>query len=168
MNTESMKNLDFILMTGSIYQILFTNDYQLTTNYFVRNYQRKMQNKPNSPNVQMSLTIFITMNYTNFISLVRQKNKPNSNPIKAKSNPIAEVTKMSVNIYYTKVYNNEAALRWKKQSQFKPNFKAKNEFHFANHLLRKRWQATSICSIRYSSIQIHIPCLALDIEPASP
>ena len=120
MNTESMKNLDFILMTGSIYQILFTNDYQLTTNYFVRNYQRKMQNKPNSPNVQMSLTIFITMNYTNFISLVRQKNKPNSNPIKAKSNPIAEVTKMSVNIYYTKVYNNEAALRWKKQSQFKP------------------------------------------------
>jgi hypothetical protein len=61
-----------------------------------------MQNKPNSPNVQMNVTFFTTMNYTIFVSLTEVKNKPNSNPIqtqlsqlkpismpiKAKTNPI--------------------------------------------------------------------------------
>ena len=40
-----------------------------------------MQNKPNSPIVQMNASLFITMNYTFFISLTEVKNKPNSNPI---------------------------------------------------------------------------------------
>ncbi len=47
-----------------------------------------MQNKPNSPNVQLNLTSFVAMNYAIFISLTKVKNKPNSNPIKAKTNPI--------------------------------------------------------------------------------
>ena len=42
-----------------------------------------MQNKPNSPNVQIHLTLFITMNYAIFTSLTKVKNKANSNPIKA-------------------------------------------------------------------------------------
>ncbi|MHC4727280.1 MAG: hypothetical protein ACYS17_08610, partial [Planctomycetota bacterium] len=35
------------------------------------------------PNVQMNLTLFITMNYTISDSLTKVKNKANSNPIKA-------------------------------------------------------------------------------------
>jgi len=41
-----------------------------------------MQNKPNSPNVQMNLTYLSTMNYVIFTCLTKVKNKPNSNPIK--------------------------------------------------------------------------------------
>jgi hypothetical protein len=51
------------------------------------------RNKPNSPIVQMNVTILITMNYTFFISLTKVKNKPNSNPIKANSKPIKAKTK---------------------------------------------------------------------------
>jgi len=39
-----------------------------------------MQNKPNSPIVQMNSTYLITMNYAIFTSLTKVKNKPNSNP----------------------------------------------------------------------------------------
>ncbi|HUU18593.1 MAG TPA: hypothetical protein VMW72_15690 [Sedimentisphaerales bacterium] len=42
-----------------------------------------MQNKPNSLNVQIYLNIYDTKDYKNFIPLAGQKNKPNSNPIKA-------------------------------------------------------------------------------------
>ena len=59
-----------------------------------------MQNKPNSPNVQMNLTNLTTTNYSIFISLTKPKNKPNqsqnkanSNPIKPKTNPIQTQTK---------------------------------------------------------------------------
>ena len=45
------------------------------------------ENKPNSPIVQLNVSIFITMNYAIFTSLTKVKNKPNSNPIKAKTNP---------------------------------------------------------------------------------
>ena len=41
-----------------------------------------MQNKPNSPIVQLNVTLFITMNYAIFASLTKVKNKPNSNPNK--------------------------------------------------------------------------------------
>jgi hypothetical protein len=41
-----------------------------------------MQNKPNSPIVQLDLTPFISMNYTISTCLIKVKNKPNSNPIK--------------------------------------------------------------------------------------
>ena len=40
-----------------------------------------MQNKPNSPIVQMNVNNLTTMNYTIFTSLTKVKNKPNSNPI---------------------------------------------------------------------------------------
>ena len=46
------------------------------------------RNKPNSPIVQTDVMSFTTMNYTIFTSLTKVKNKPNSNPIKAKTNPI--------------------------------------------------------------------------------
>jgi hypothetical protein len=62
--------------------------YINSTNSYVRIYQQIMQNKPNSPNVQMNVTNLITMNYTIFVSLMKVKNKPNSNPIKAKTKPI--------------------------------------------------------------------------------
>jgi hypothetical protein len=43
-----------------------------------------MQNKPNSPIVHSDLTPFIEMNYVISTCLTKVKNKPNSNPIKAK------------------------------------------------------------------------------------
>ena len=55
-----------------------------------------LQNKPNSPNVQLSLTYLSTMNYVISTSLTKVKNKANSNPIqsqfKANSNPIKAKT----------------------------------------------------------------------------
>jgi len=52
------------------------------------------RNKPNSPNVQMNLNNLTAMNYAIFTSLTKVKNKPNSNPIKANSNPISKKGKM--------------------------------------------------------------------------
>jgi hypothetical protein len=52
------------------------------TNYYVRIYQRIMQNKPNFQDAQMNLSSIITTAYKNFIPLAGYKNKPNSNPIK--------------------------------------------------------------------------------------
>jgi len=42
-----------------------------------------MQNKPNFQKSQMNLSCLYTKEYQNFIPLAGQKNKPNSNPIKA-------------------------------------------------------------------------------------
>jgi hypothetical protein len=47
-----------------------------------------MQNKPNSPIVQIHLTSFMTMNYAILTSLTKVKNKPNQTQFKAKTNPI--------------------------------------------------------------------------------
>ena len=44
-----------------------------------------MQNKPNSPIVRMNLNNLTTMNYAIFTGLTKLKNKPNSNPNKAKT-----------------------------------------------------------------------------------
>jgi len=60
------------------------NRYSIqSTNYYVRNYQRNMQNKPNSLNVQIYINIYDTKIYKNKTAFRRGKNKPNSNPIKA-------------------------------------------------------------------------------------
>ena len=80
-----------------------------------------MQNKPNSPNVQIYINIYDTKDYKNFIPLAGQKNKPNSNPIK----PNFQKAQMNVNLTLTKDY--------RKKDDFvvrinKPNFQnAKNE-----------------------------------------
>ena len=65
-----------------------SNEIQ-STKYYVRIYQRIMQNKPNFQKSQMNLSILSKMDYENFIPLVGRKNKPNSNPIQTqyKANP---------------------------------------------------------------------------------
>jgi hypothetical protein len=68
-------------------------------------------NKPNSPIVQLHLTLFIALNYAISACLTKVKFKPNSNPIKAKTNPIAKSPKINVNNYYTNIYNNKTAFR---------------------------------------------------------
>ena len=80
----------------------------------VRQISSFLQNKPNSPIVRMNVTNLTTMNYTIFTSLTKVKNKPNSNPIKANSNPFCQKPKMNANIYYTKVYNNKTSVRREK------------------------------------------------------
>ena len=42
-------------------------------------------NKPNSPIVQLDLTLFTTMYYAISACLTKVKNKPNSNPIASKA-----------------------------------------------------------------------------------
>ncbi len=83
------------------------------------------RNKPNSPNVQMNLNNLTAMNYAILASLTKVKNKPNSNPIKANSNPIIERLKMNANAFSQKNYENISRWRDRKtkpiQSQNKPN-----------------------------------------------
>jgi hypothetical protein len=47
-----------------------------------------LTNRPNSPIVQLDLTLFIAMNYTISTSLIKVKFKPNTNPNKANLKPI--------------------------------------------------------------------------------
>jgi len=61
---------DFILLAFLSGEIQSTKEY-------VRNYQRIMQNKPNSLNVQIYLNIYDTKDYKNYIPLAGYKNKPN-------------------------------------------------------------------------------------------
>jgi len=120
-----------------------------------------MQNKPNFQDAQMNVNTLITMNYKIFIPLAGQKNKPNSNPIKANfrkakmnvnslitkdyrkkddftvrknkpnSNPITERPKMNANVFITRDYENKTDSRPEKTNPIKANF-------------RKAWQkATS-------------------------
>ena len=74
-----------------------------------------MQNKPNSPNVQIYINIYDTKDYENFIPLAGQKNKPNSNPIK----PNLRKAKMNVNLTLTKDYRKKDDFAVQKN---KPNF----------------------------------------------
>jgi len=48
-----------------------------------------MQNKPNSPNVQMNVNQYNKKKYEKFLPLAWQKNKPNQ----TQSNPITEMPK---------------------------------------------------------------------------
>jgi hypothetical protein len=75
-----------------------------------------MQNKPNSPNVQIYINFYYTKVYNNFIPLAGYKNKPNSNPIK----PNFKKAKMNISLTLTKDY--------RKKDDFsvrinKPNFR---------------------------------------------
>ena len=76
-----------------------------------------MQNKPNSPIVQLNVSIFITMNYTIFASLTKVKNKPNSNPIKADFND-----KMNARNAITMNYKNFPFYRGKKTNPIQIQF----------------------------------------------
>jgi len=77
--------------------------------------------------LQMNVSNIITMNYKNFIPLARQKNKPNSNPIK----PNLKRAKMNVNLYVIEDY--------RKKDDFsvqinKPNFRnGRNERKYLYH-----------------------------------
>jgi len=82
------------------------------------------KNKPNSPNVQTNVISFITMNYKNFISLTKVKNKPNQTQFKANSNPIPERPKMNIRNAVTMNYKISPRLPGEKtkpkQTQSKP------------------------------------------------
>ena len=121
------RNTEF---TPDVSSLAFLSGEIQSTKYYVRNYLRNMQNKPNSPNVQILLTSFIIMIYTIFISLTKVKNKPNSNPNK----PNCRKAQMNVSSLITKDY--------RKKDDFtvrinKPNFvKGQNEQKIA---CRKIW-----------------------------
>jgi len=86
-----------------------------------------MQNKPNSLNVQIYITIYETKDYKNLIPLAGQKNKPNSNPI-------AERVKLTQSMLLQKITKKNVAKGYEKQSQNKPNFfKCQNERKYLYH-----------------------------------
>jgi len=93
-----------------------------------------MQNKPNFRKAKMNVSCLYRKEYQNFIPLARQKNKPNSNPIK----PNLRKAKMNVNLYVIEDY--------RKKDDFsvrinKPNFRnGQNErkLNFNKGLQKKR------------------------------
>jgi hypothetical protein len=92
-----------------------SNEIQ-STNYYVRNYQRNMQNKPNFQKSQMNVKSCNTKDYQDFIPLAGQENKPNSNPIK----PNLQEGKIDAKHVFTKDYrkNDDFVVRINK-----PNFR---------------------------------------------
>ena len=60
---------------------LHENEIRSTKDY-VRNYKRFMQNKPNFPDTQMNVSIYLQTAYENKRDWTIGQNKPNSNPIK--------------------------------------------------------------------------------------
>jgi len=85
-----------------------------------------MQNKPNSPNVQMNVTFFITMIYTIFISLTGVKNKPNQSQYKANTKPIASKAKIDAKYSYTKDYENISRSLLRKNKPKQTQFQNQN------------------------------------------
>jgi len=75
-----------------------------------------LQNKPNSPNVQIYINVYYIKDYQNFIPLAGYKNKPNSNPNK----PNCRKAKMNANLYFIKNYRKNDALLVRIN---KPNFR---------------------------------------------
>jgi len=59
-----------------------SNEIQ-STKYYVRIYQRIMQNKPNLLDAKMNANLYISTDYENKSNRTLGENKPNSNPIKA-------------------------------------------------------------------------------------
>ncbi len=138
-----MSHLDFDIVSDfdiRISSLCYIN----STNYYVRNYKRFMQNKPNFQKSQMNVNPYNTTDYENKWQLRVRKNKPNTNPIKPNlkrakmninsfitkdyrkkddfvvrinkpnSNPISVKPKMSANVFVTKDYENKTAFRHKK------------------------------------------------------
>jgi len=70
-----------------------------------------MQNKPNFPDAQMNVTIYLQTAYENKSNWTLGQNKPNSNPIAVKP-------KVNVNLYLIEDYENETSFRLQKN---KPN-----------------------------------------------
>jgi len=99
-----------------------------------------MQNKPNSPNVQMNVTNLITMNYTIFASLTKVKNKPNQTQFKPKTNPIAEMSKMNENPYITMNYKDFIPMASKKTKPNKAKVANNQSSIINNHLEGKSKQ----------------------------
>jgi len=55
------------------------------TKYYVRNYKRNMQNKPNVKYAQINVNSYLKSNYEKLDTWLSGKNKPNSNPIQTQS-----------------------------------------------------------------------------------
>ena len=91
-----------------------SNEIQ-STKYYVRNYQRIMQNKPNFRKSQMNVSNYYTTDYERKRNWTLGENKANSNPIK----PNLRKAKMNVNLTLTKDYrkNDDFVVRINK-----PNF----------------------------------------------
>jgi hypothetical protein len=113
MNQEIHNSPEFIPDFSSL---AFLSGEIQSTKYYVRNYQRNMQNKPNSPNVQIYINLYYIKDYQNFIPLAGYKNKPKTNPNK----PNFRKAKMNVNLYVIEDYrkNDDFVVRINK-----PNFR---------------------------------------------
>ena len=87
-----------------------------------------MQNKANFGNDKMDINTIVTMCYVNFRHWLRRKNKANSNPIKAKTNPIQSQfpkgQKLMKSLYLQRIMKNMRL--WAKKNKAKTNPIAKS------------------------------------------
>jgi len=112
-----------ILMTK--YQRLFTNDYQISTNSYVRIYTQIMQNKAKVKYAKINVNSYMKSIYAKMDIWLLGK----TNPIKAKTKPIQtqllQRAKMMQSVYIQRIKKKNANMGYEKtnpiQSQFKAN-----------------------------------------------
>jgi hypothetical protein len=68
-----------------------------------------LQNKPNFPEVKMSLSSVSAKDYEDKSNPTLGENKPNSNPIQSQTNPIPSEAKMSATVSFTRTCDNNPA-----------------------------------------------------------
>jgi len=84
-----------------------------------------LTNKPKVKYAKINVSSYFARGYVHAGHLVIQTNKANSNPIKAKTNPIqtqlSKGQKMMQSVYLQRIMKKYAAMDYEKQSQNKPN-----------------------------------------------
>jgi len=90
----------FCLLSTAFGTLYICREFSTNRPFYAKQTQFFMQNKPNSPNVQIYINFYYIKDYQNFIPLAGPKNKPNSNPIK----PNFKKAKMNISLTLTKDY----------------------------------------------------------------
>jgi hypothetical protein len=96
------KNLNFIQISDLDHINVFFQDR--VSSLKIR--ASSMQNKPNSPNVQMNLTFFKKMNYTISTSLTKVKNKPKQSQFLYNRLYLSQIEALKTIAIWTKAMSN--------------------------------------------------------------
>ncbi len=107
------------------YQRLFTNDYQISTNSYVRIYKQIMQNKPKVKYAKINVNSYIIRKYVQVRHLVIQTNKPKQTQFKPKQTQFKpncfKGQKLIQSMYLQRIMKKTRIWAMEKQSQNKPN-----------------------------------------------
>ncbi|UCF42335.1 MAG: hypothetical protein JSV99_06905, partial [Planctomycetota bacterium] len=81
----------YISFAGRIRKVVCLFPFNFLLSKLINQFESIMQNKPNFPAAQMNVTPFYTVDYENNSNWKLGENKPNTNPIKAKTSPISNL-----------------------------------------------------------------------------